>query len=223
VKLNFAMVVLGALACAMAVPVLRAADDDKPTPDKDGFYQLFNGKDFTGWKVGKDPATFKVEDGMIVVNGKGPSHLFYDGPVENHDFKNFILRLEVKTFPKANSGVYFHTQYQEAGWPSKGFEAQVNATHSDRKKTGGLYAVKDVMDNAPNKDGEWFVYEIKVEGKKVTLSVDGKVTTEWEQPDGWKGPEKMEGRVLDHGTIALQGHDPGSKVMYKSVAIKPLP
>jgi hypothetical protein len=33
----------------------------------------------------------------------------------------------------------------------------------------------------------------------------------------------MKGRVLDHGTIALQGHDPGSKVLYKSVSIKPLP
>src|SRR3954451_5834221 len=141
---------------------------DAPKPDADGFYELFDGKDLSGWKVGENPETFKVQDGMIVVNGKGPSHLFYDGPVGNHDFKNFHLRLEVQTFPSANSGVYFHTEYQESGWPSKGFEAQVNATHSDRKKTGGLYAVKDVMDNAPNKDGEWFVYEIKVEGKKVT-------------------------------------------------------
>lgn len=207
----------------LALTPLFAQDNKTPAPDKDGFIPLFDGKSLEGWRVGGPPETFKVEDGMIVVNGKGPSHLFYDGPVNNHDFKNFHLKLEVKTFPKANSGVYFHTEYQEKGWPAKGFEAQVNATHTDRKKTGGLYNVKDVMDNAANKDGEWFVYEVIVEGKKVTLKVDGNVTTEWEQPDGWKGPEKMPGRVLDHGTIALQGHDPGSKVLYKSVAIKPLP
>jgi hypothetical protein len=209
---------------ALALTPLLAEDKkEAPAPDKDGFYQLFDGKDLDGWKVGKNPETFKVEDGMIVVNGKGPAHLFYEGPVNNHDFKNFHLKAEVKTFPHANSGIYFHTQFQEEGWPNKGFEAQVNATHSDRKKTGGLYNVKDVMDNAPNKDGEWFTYEIIVEGKKVTLKIDGKTTTEWEQPDGWKGPDGMPGRVLDHGTIALQGHDPGSKVLYKSVMIKPLP
>jgi hypothetical protein len=210
--------------CALAFTPLLAADDNKPQPDKDGFYPLFDGKTLDGWKVGANPATFKVEDGVIVVNGKGPAHLFYEGPVNNHDFKNFHLKAEVKTFPKANSGIYFHTTFQESNWPDKGFEAQVNATHTDRKKTGGLYNVKDVMDNAPNKDGEWFLYEIIVEGKHVTLKIDGKTTTDWTQPDDWKGPdEKMQGRVLDHGTIALQGHDPGSKVLYKSVMIKPLP
>jgi len=218
-------VILGALLLGLCIlPCGRLlADDAKPTPDADGFYQLFDGKTFDGWKVGEHPETFKVEDGMIVVNGKGPAHLFYVGPVNNHDFKNFHLKAVVKTFPHANSGIYFHTEYQEKGWPNKGFEAQVNATHTDPKKTGGLYNVKDVMNDAPNKDGEWFTYEIIVEGKHVVLKVDGKTTWDWTQPDDWKGPEGMPGRVLDHGTIALQGHDPGSKVIYKSVAIKPLP
>jgi 3-keto-disaccharide hydrolase len=206
--------------CVLSAGVLRA--EDAPKPDKDGFYQLFDGKSLDGWKVGTNAATFKVEDGLLVANGKGPAHLFYVGPVNNHDFKNFHLRAEVKTFPKANSGIYFHTEYQETNWPNKGFEAQVNATHSDRKKTGGLYSVQDVMDNAPNKDGEWFVYEIIVQDKHVTLKIDGKTTADWTQPDDWKGPPNMPGRVLDHGTIAIQGHDPGSKVQYKSVAIKPL-
>jgi hypothetical protein len=206
--------------CVMAAGVLRA--EDAPKPDKDGFYQLFDGKSLDGWKVGTNAATFKVEDGLLVANGKGPAHLFYVGPVNNHDFKNFHLRAEVKTFPKANSGIYFHTEYQETNWPNKGFEAQVNATHSDRKKTGGLYSVQDVIDNAPNKDGEWFVYEIIVQDKHVTLKIDGKTTADWTQPDDWKGPPNMPGRVLDHGTIAIQGHDPGSKVQYKSIAIKPL-
>jgi hypothetical protein len=216
--------IIGAIAAGMCILSCgRLIADDKPAPDADGFYQLFDGKTFDGWKVGANPETFKVEDGVIVVNGKGPAHLFYEGPVNNHDFKNFHLKAVVKTFPHANSGIYFHTEYQEKGWPDKGFEAQVNATHTDPKKTGGLYNVKDVMNNAPNKDGQWFTYEIIVEGKHVTLKIDGKTTCDWTQPDDWKGPEKMPGRVLDHGTIALQGHDPGSKVMYKSVAIKPLP
>src|SRR3954453_8636771 len=196
---------------------------DAPKPDADGFYELFDGKDLSGWKVGEHPETFKVQDGMIVVNGEGPAHLFYDGPVHNHDFKNFHLRAEVMTFPHANSGIYFHTKYQEKGWPDQGFECQVNQTHGDRKKTGGLYNVKDVLDTPPAQDNKWFTYDIIVEGKHVVLKIDGKTTTDWTQPADYKPPQDMAGRFIQHGTIALQGHDPGRKVEYKSVKIKPLP
>ena len=62
---------------------------DEPKPDKDGFVPLFNGKDLDGWKVGDKPDSWSVKDGQIVVHGPGPSHLFYVGPVHNHDWKNF--------------------------------------------------------------------------------------------------------------------------------------
>jgi hypothetical protein len=199
----------------------RAADE--PKPDADGFYELFDGKDLDGWKIGKNAESWKVENGEMVVHGPGPAHLFYEGPVHNHDWKNFHLKAEVMTFPHANSGIYFHTKFQEEGWPSKGFEAQVNQTHSDPKKTGGLYAVKDVMNIPPAQDNKWFTYEIIVEGKHVTLKIDGKVTTDWTEPDPPQPPQGMPGRVIDHGTIALQGHDPKSEVHYKSVKIKALP
>jgi hypothetical protein len=132
------------------------------------------------------------------------------------------LKAEVKTFPHANSGIYFHTRFQEEGWPARGFEAQVNQTHADPKKTGGLYAVKDVMNVPPAADGTWFLYEIIVEGKHVVLKVDGKVTTDWTEPDPPQPPKGMEGRVIGHGTIALQGHDPGSEVHYRNLRIKAL-
>jgi len=213
---------LSAVALALAAGValagsVKVADPDAPKPDKDGWYQLFNGKNLEGWKASENKDCFKVADGCIVANGKR-SHLFYVGPVCDHDFKNFELVAEVKTFPKSNSGIYFHTAYQEKGWPKKGYECQVNATHSDRKKTGGLYGVRDVVDNAPHKDNEWFTYTIRVQGKKVVLKVNGKTTCEYTEPADAKG-----GRKLDHGTIALQGHDPGSTVMYRSVKTRPLP
>jgi hypothetical protein len=227
---------LAGLAALLLAGGLRAADEaankadtntgaaaDAPKPDAEGFYPLFNGKDLTGWKVGKNPGTFKVQDGLIVVKGPGPSHLFYAGPVNNHDFKNFHLKLEVLTKPKANSGVYFHTKYQEEGWPSQGFEAQVNQTHSDPKKTGGLYAVKDVLNQSPAQDDKWYTYEIIVKGKHVEIKVDGKTTTDWTEPAQPKPPAGMAGRFLQHGTIALQGHDPQSEAHFKSILIKPLP
>ncbi len=210
------------LMAVLAGTGLRA-DDTKmaPKPDKKGFYQLFNGKDINDWKPSENPETFTVEGGNLVVNGPR-AHLYYLGPVHNHEFKNFELKAELMTFPHANSGIYFHTAFQEGGWPDKGFECQVNETHGDIKKTGGLYNVKDVLNQSPVKDNEWFTYDIIVKDKKVTLKINGKTTTEWTQPDDWKGPEGMPGRVLSSGTIAIQGHDPGSKTIYRYIKIKPL-
>jgi hypothetical protein len=215
---------LVAVVAAMAAG-LRADDKaaDVQAADEAGFVSLWNGKDLSEWKIGKNADSWSVKDGEMVVHGNGPAHLFYDGPVQNHDFKNFHLKAEVLTFPHANSGIYFHTQFQEEGWPAQGFEAQVNQTHPDPKKTGGLYAVKDVMNVPPAEDGKWFVYEIIVEGKHVVLKVDGKVTTDWTEPTPPAPPAGMPGRVIGHGTIALQGHDPGSEVHYKNIRIKALP
>lgn len=206
---------------ALCIVSLRVQAAD-PTPDADGFYRLFDGKSFDGWKINpENPSTFKVVEGTIVVNGPR-THMFYDGPVANHNFKNFHFKAEVMTFPKANSGIYFHTQYEEKGWPSKGFECQVNQTHSDVKKTGGLYAVKDVLNQSPVKDNEWFLYEIIVQGKHVVIKINGKTATDWTEPDGYQPPKGMPGRKLGSGTIALQGHDPASKACYRNIMIKPL-
>jgi len=41
------------------------------------------------------------------------AHAFYDGPVNNHDFKNFELMADVMTAPNSNGGVYFHTEFPE--------------------------------------------------------------------------------------------------------------
>jgi len=188
---------------------------------EEGFVPLFNGKDLTGWKANESPETFKVEDGKIVANGNR-SHLFYVGDVKNHDFKDFELKAQVLCKTNSNSGIYFHTQFQDKGWPEKGFECQVCANgYKDPRKTGSLYAVKDLAE-APAKDDEWFDYHIIVKGKSVTTKINGKVAVEWTQPDEWTPPKGMAGRKLSSGTFALQGHDPGSRVEYKNIRVKPL-
>jgi Domain of Unknown Function (DUF1080) len=197
---------------------------------EDGWISMFNGKDLTGWKsnaateekADEKTNVFTVEDGLFKISG-GRAHIFYVGPDGKANFKNFELKAKVMTQPGANSGIYFHTAFEEKGWPSKGFECQVNATHTDRKKTGGLYAVADVMDNAPNKDNVWCDYYIKVEGKHVIIKIDDKVTADWTQPENWEPPKGMPGRVIGEGTIALQGHDPKSTTFYKDIFIRRLP
>ncbi|MBM3846909.1 MAG: DUF1080 domain-containing protein [Verrucomicrobia bacterium] len=186
-----------------------------------GWISLFDGKSLEGWKPNESPATFTVKDGILVV--KGPKgHLFYTGKVNGGSFTNFEFRAEIKTFPKANSGLYFHTAYQDGGWPSVGYEIQVNNSHGDPKRTAGLYAVDDNYD-APVRDGEWFTLYIKVDGKRIITKVNDKLIKDYTEKPGDARPKGMEKRRLVSGTFAIQGHDPGSEVHYRLVQVKPLP
>jgi hypothetical protein len=197
-----------------------------PVFAQDGWISLFNGKDFTGWKVGGDQSSFTIRDGALVAHGP-VAHAFYDGPVQNHDFKNFELMVDVMAEPNSNGGVYFHTQFQDRGFPRKGFEVQVNNTYAtDPVKTGSLYHVKDLGENDIKgivKDNEWFTEHIIVRGNTVTIRLNGKEMVKWMQTPEWNGGREGPGRVIDRGTIAMQGHDPGSTVHYKNIRIKPLP
>jgi hypothetical protein len=188
-------------------------------PDADGFIPLFDGKTLEGWKPNENPQTWSVQDGSIIVHGLR-SHLFYVGPVASHDFRDFHLKAELMTFPNANSGIYFHTKWQDEGWPEVGYEAQVNSTHHDPKKTGGLYAIADVMNDAPVPDGVWYTYEIIVRGKHIVLKVNDQITCDWTEPDNWQPPEGFEKRRLSSGTFCLQGHDPNSRILYRDVRVK---
>ncbi|QNF31537.1 DUF1080 domain-containing protein [Adhaeribacter swui] len=191
-----------------------------PKESKDGWISLFDGTSLNGWRASENPATFSVENGAIVVHGPR-AHLFYEGPVQNHDFKNFEFKAQVMTTPGSNSGMFIHTAYQETGWPSKGYEIQVNNSHTDWRRTGSLYAVQDVKEQVV-KDNEWYTESITVQGKRITIKINDKVVVDYTEPDSI-ATTNMGGKMLSSGTVALQGHDPDSKVYFKDVMIKPLP
>ncbi|MHA7898351.1 MAG: 3-keto-disaccharide hydrolase [Henriciella sp.] len=217
-------VVLGLGACVTA-PVNATAEP----------LSLFDGETLEGWRVTtENPSSFRVEDGAIVAEGPR-AHLFYEGE-HGADFTEFELSLKVKTRPGANSGVYFHTAYQDQGWPRIGLEAQVNATQSDFRKTGSVYAIADVrvyaadrevpvlgVDSnayvtraaAPHADDEWFDYTIRVEDGTVSTRVNGELLVTWTQPEDWPDEE----RRLSSGTFGLQAHDPDSTVYYKDIRV----
>jgi len=190
------------------------------TPKQDGWISLFDGKTLDGWKVGNNASTFSVQDGAIVAHGE-TAHLFYEGTVKNHDFRNFEFKADVMTEPGSNSGIYIHTQYQESGWPAKGYEVQVNNSHTDWRRTGSLYAVEDVKE-VYVKDNTWFTEYVSVKGKHITIRINDKTVVDYTEPDNVQRPKDMAGRVLSSGTFALQGHDPNSKVHFKNIMVKPL-
>lgn len=185
-----------------------------------GWVSLFDGKSLKDWKVGHNAATFSVEDGAIVAHGE-TAHLFYTGDVKNRDFKNFEFKADVMTMPGSNSGIYFHTQYQEDGWPSKGYEVQVNNSHTDWRRTGSLYAIDDVKE-VYVKDSVWFTEQVIVQGKRVIIKINNKTVVDYTEPANGQRSKDMSGRVISNGTFALQGHDPKSKVYFKNIMVKPL-
>src|SRR5260370_637457 len=108
------------LTTALALPLVsRAANDWTP---------LFDGRSLDGWKASENTGSWRVTDGLIAADGPR-SHLFYTGPLRNGDFKNFEFKADVMTREGGNSGIYLHTQFQQKGFPDKGFEVQVNNTY----------------------------------------------------------------------------------------------
>ncbi|WP_128545698.1 3-keto-disaccharide hydrolase [Larkinella soli] len=201
--------------------LLVACVSFRPETQKKGWVSLFDGKSLDGWKVGANAGTFSIENGAIVVAGPR-AHLFYEGPVNNHNFKNFEFKTQVMTTPGSNSGIYFHTEYQEDGWPSKGYEVQVNNSHTDWRRTGSLYAVQDVKE-VYVKDNEWYTEQITVKDKKVTIKINDKTVVEYTEPDNLDRSKDMSNRKISNGTFALQGHDPKSKVYFKDIQVRVLP
>jgi len=201
-------------AIALLVGSLRAASAEV----EDGFTLLSDGKSFDGWKATIDHTnTWKLEDGAFVTRG-ATAHLFYVG--NEAPWTNFDLKVDVMTDHGANGGIYFHTQYQEKGFPKYGFECQVDNTHTDWKKTGSLYDVVNIPKSAAQ-DDKWWTQEVIVQGRKVTVKIDGQTVLEYTEPRGAE-PGNDYTRKLSSGTFALQAHDPKSVVRYKNIRVKRL-
>jgi hypothetical protein len=186
-----------------------------------GWISLFNGKDLTDWRVGDNAKSFWVQDGSIVANGE-VAHLFYMGKVQKNEFKNFEFKADVMTAPGSNSGIYFHTQYQQGNWPIKGYEAQVNNSQTDWRRTGSLYGIQDLKE-VYVKDNEWYTQHILVKGKNIIIKINEKTVVDYTEPDNARRESNMQHRLLSSGSFALQAHDTGSKVYFKNIMVKILP
>jgi hypothetical protein len=189
--------------------------------DDDRWQSLFDGKSLEGWNAEDHDECFKVQAGAIVAGGGPLARLSYVGLVNKHDFKNFELKIEVMAKPGSNGGVFFHTGPQSK-FLKKGYEAQVCNSCGSKGKTGSLFVVED-HDTSPVKDDEWFEYHILVSGKRIVIKVNGRTTVDYTEPANPKRPDSWEERVLSHGLIALQAHDPNSTVLYRKIRVKVLP
>ena len=185
---------------------------------------LFDGKTLDGWKASESQDTWKVADGLLVSGGER-SHLFYDGPVGNHDFKNFELKLQFKLEEGSNSGLFLHTEFDEAASPPKGYEIQINSSSKEDRKTGSLFAVRAIYKDFLTHNewsnlwlDEWHNLWVKVSEKRIMVKVNDQLLADYVEPEN--APRSRKGRLLSSGTFALQAHDPTTKVAYRDIQVK---
>src|SRR5437667_4311859 len=186
--------IIAALCCS---PMLSAAEE--------GWISMFDGKALNGWKTNERPESWTAKDGAIVGDGEA-SHLFWMvRECENCEFKT-----DVKISVGGNSGMYFRTAFGP-GFP-KGYEAQVNSSHKDPKRTGSLYNFKNVMEQLVPPD-TWFTQDIIANGNHIIIKVNDKIVVDYVD----------EKNAYTKGYLALQQHNKGSVVTYKDLMFRKLP
>ncbi len=183
----------GAFALLVSTFLLSAAAADEP-----GFRPIFNGKDLTGWRVGKTDLTgktasedgrFAVRDGVLVISGskdRPPKNTEID-TVESYD-GDFILRLEFRASRDANSGLHLR---------DKAFAHQLQIR--DYPRVGPYKTL------AKYKDGDWNAIEVSVTGTKARCTCNGEVLEAALEIPG-KGPLALQSEinVIEYRNIRIR-------------------
>jgi hypothetical protein len=197
--------------------------------DQDGWRQLFNGKDLTGWKhVG--PGSMIVEDGMIKGEG-GMGLLYWTG----EKFGNCTIHVEFKMQDtNSNSGVFIRIPiepYEEWMPVFYGYEVQIDnqpelSGEDDYHYTGMLYSLTKPLAK-PGKPGpEWNTMDITLDGLRTIVYVNSVKVTDYKEgdpvPERRFDFEPYRGPRSEYGYIGLQNHSDKDVVFFRKVAVKPL-
>ena len=215
------------MAVLFAAGLAWAAEEAKP--DEAGFVPLFNGTDLTGW-VGPGVKGYQVQDGAMICPAKGGGNVYTE-----KEYGDFILRFEFKLAPGANNGVGIRAPLQgDAAYV--GMEIQVlDDTAKQYEKLqpyqyhGSIYGVAACKRGHQKPIGEWNTEEIRAEGNKITIVLNGVAIVdadltpivEGKQDTADHGGTKRHpGLLRKSGHIGWLGH--GSHVEFRNIRIKEL-
>ena len=191
----------------------------------DGWVQLFNGKDLTGWKFHPDHSGhWEVKDG-ILRGSKRHSHLFS----QRGDYENFHLRAEVKINLGGDSGILFRAPLElvrgrspfEFGIPGC-YEAELQHNRTHLRPTGSILVTSGdaapttlgrVLDTSLTEPDEWFTYEVIAEGNHFLTKINGSEAANCSD---------LEDRH-QAGHLALQVWHANTLVQFRKIEIKELP
>ncbi|MEU9558816.1 ThuA domain-containing protein [Streptomyces fumanus] len=182
-------------------------------PDK-GYRKIFNGQTLDGWKQA-GPGGFDIKDGTLESNG-GMGLLWYQAK----ELKSYSLTLDWKMRGDDNSGIFVGFPASDDPWSAvdKGYEIQIDATDTPDRTTGAVYSFKSAnikaRDQVLRPPGQWNSYEIKVQGERLQVFLNGVKINDFTNKD----PQ----RSLTDGYIGLQNHGAADKVSFRDIQLKEL-
>ncbi|MEU2824599.1 ThuA domain-containing protein [Streptomyces bacillaris] len=183
-------------------------------PGKD-YRPLFNGKTLEGWKQA-GPGKFTVSDGALHSEG-GMGLLYYQAK----ELKAYSLKLDWKMVGDDNSGVFVGFPESDDPWSAvhNGYEIQIDATDAADRTTGAVYGFKSAdikaRDRVLRPPGQWNSYEIKVQGERLQIFLNGMKINDFTNTDP--------ARSLKDGYVGLQNHGADDQVSFRSIQLKELP
>jgi hypothetical protein len=188
---------------------------------------LFDGTSLRGWRASGRADAFKTANGQIAVRGEN-ARLFYTGPSDHADFKNFEFSAEVTMQPGAASAICFHTKAQPETAPAPGFQVLLaNDSRGpvgfiQRGKTGTLCGVRHVWKQFI-RDNEWFTLNILVRQRQVQVRVNDMLVVDYVEPaDAFSANAEFDCRI-GHGTFALQALGLEGASFFRNLRVRPLP
>ncbi|MDH5602616.1 MAG: DUF1080 domain-containing protein [Cyclobacteriaceae bacterium] len=187
--------------------VLGACTPSRDSETNDGWIELFNGKDLTGWIQRNGEAEYLVEDGTIVgVSKLNTPNSFL---CTEQDYGDFILELELKVDPPLNSGVQFRSRSLQEYKDGRVHGYQVEIDPSERAYSGGIYdegrrgwlypLASNEAGRKAFKNGEWNKYRVEAIGNTIRTWVNG------------VNCSNLVDDMTPSGFIALQVHGIGEK------------
>ena len=149
--------------------------------DDDGWMTLFDGSTLDGWNVLGD-ANWELADGAVQADS-GSGFL-----VTPKSYGDFVLTLEFWVDEPANSGIFIRCQDAESVRDNNSYEVNIYDTRADQTyRTGGIvhFAAPSAVINA---GGQWNTYEIRAEGTRLTVTLNGTQTVDMEDSTYADGP-----------------------------------
>ena len=185
-------------------PVPVTASSSTPPAITETWQSLFNGKDLGGWRIIGNSRGFTVDQGTIMTGGVRADLIYTGSGAAPAVFRDFELRMQVKTGDKGNSGLWFHLPagIQSTREADQSLQVQID-NGFDQQRTGSIVHLLP-LDRSPVADGVWFELRVLVQNKTVTAFVDGKQVNQWTQPDNWNPPAKAALARMGTGTIGLE-------------------
>ena len=194
----------------------KLAANPSPKPAADGWAQLFNGRDLSGWLRSPKPAgEWTVRDGVIQARTSFRDYLF----TERGNYRNFHLRVEAKINRGGDGGLLFRCEH---GLGSKfgtvrGYESEVNDT--PKAPRGTLWTGPEGPNNSvpakpgPDRSDKWFVQEVIATDGRIVVKLDGEIVlNHLDDPEHYT-----------RGHIALQVWGETTELSVRKVEVMELP